>query len=192
MTTPLAERLYDPNGVWPWAEANQGLLSVMALAAAFGIAAWEIRQSARRDQRALAAYVDWVLDCADRSVELTDDAIRHIDTEGREGEGVSFAVWTMLAGNALATLEEIQPMRPTHPELTHFVNRLIRCMAMKVEAAGTDAETRRRLEDFKEYVVIHRDHVARFRPLSLGDRVRAVMRKPRAIDAPASRVTAFR
>lgn len=192
MNTPLAERLLDPNGIWPWAEANQGLLSVMALAAAFGIAAWEIRQSARRDQRALAAYIDWVLDSADRSIEVTDDAIRYIDTDGREGEGVAFAVWSMLAGNALATLEEIQPMRPTHPELTHFVNRLMRCMAMKVEAGETVQKTRSRLDDFKAYVVAHRSHVSRFRPRTLGDRLRALMRRPKLLEAPASRVAAFR
>jgi len=186
------QSLAGPAALGPWAEANQGLLSVLALAAAFGIAAWEIGQSVRRDQRALAAYIDWVLSCADRSIELSDDAIRYIDSDGRDGEGVSIAVWGMLTGNALATLEEIQPMRPTHPELTHFVNRLMRCMDTRIDIELPPAEVRRRLDDHKTYVVIHRDHVARFRPHTIADRVRAIGRRRAATEKPVARAASFR
>ena len=184
--------LADPAALWPWAEANQGLLSVLALAAAFGIAAWEIRQSVRRDQRALAAYIDWVLSCADRSIELTDDAIRYMDSEGKDPMGVGLGSWIFLTGNALATLEEIQPMRPTHPELTHFVNRLMRCMDTKVDIERPPAEVRERLEDHKTYVVIHRDHVARFCPRTVAERLGALWRGRAATAGLAARPANFR
>lgn len=105
---------------------------------------------------------------------MSDDAVRYSDSDGRDGERVSIAVWGMLTGNALATLEEIQPMRPTHPELTHFVNRLMRCMDTRIDIELAPAEVRRRLDDHKTYVVIHGDHVARFRPHTIADPVRAI------------------
>ncbi len=172
METGFAGRLLDPGGVWPWAEHNQGLLSVVALAAALGIAVYEIRQSIRRDVRAIVEYIDWVLSCADRSIELTDDAIRHIDTDGEEGGGVTLAVWQVLNGNALRTLEEIQPVRPAHPKLTHHVNRLMRSMAREVQATPYATYNRGMLEHFRELVASERDHILRLRPTTVSERVR--------------------
>ena len=192
MISTIGDRLGNPAGVWPWVEANQGLLSVLALAAAFGIAAWEIRQSVRRDQRALAAYIDWIVHCADWSIELSDDAMRYLQTDGKDGMGVSPAVWIMLTRNALSTLEEIQPMRPTHPELTHFVNRLIRCMTISIELDLPAQDTYRKLDDFKTYVVIHRDHVLRFRPNTIADHLRKLLGKRPPMEASVSRPANFR
>jgi hypothetical protein len=171
MESGFASRLLDPAGIWPWAEHNEGLLSVVALVAALGIAIYEIRQSIRRDVRAMVEYIDWVLDCANRSIELTDDAIRHIDTNGREGDGVTVAVWQMLNGNALRTLEEIQPLRPAHPKLTHHVNRLVRAMAREVQSTPHAKYNRDTLEHVRELVAVERDHIAALRPTTVGERL---------------------
>lgn len=164
MIEDIADRLMNPQGIWPWAEANQGLLSVVALIAALSIAVYEIRQSSRRDVRAVVEYIDWVLNCADQAIQITDDAIRHQQTDGREGEGVSFPVWQMLSANAVATLQEIQPMRPAHPKLAHHVNRLLRAMAKDLQPMPHAPSNADMLEHYKTYVVIERDHIAALRP----------------------------
>lgn len=161
----VARRFWSPDGVWPWAEHNQGLLSVLALICALSIAAWELRQSARRDVRALEDYIDWVVDCADRSLEVTDDAIATLRSGRTVADGgVPMPVWQFLNANALATLEEIQPLRPLHPKLAHHVNRLIRAMAKEVQGSAFPYMDAAALEHFRSFVMIERDHVVALRP----------------------------
>jgi hypothetical protein len=46
--------------IWQWAEDNQGLLSVLALAAALGVAAYEFIQARRAERRRKGEYIDVV------------------------------------------------------------------------------------------------------------------------------------
>jgi hypothetical protein len=160
----IAQRIADERGVWPWAERNQGLLSVAALVIALAIAVYEVRRAARSESRLVIEYVDWVLNCADRSIELTKDAIGTMEGRVTGIDAMSLPVWRLLSGNAIATLEEIQPLRPTHPRLAHHVNRLLRCMA--IEVAGDDAtpEALALLRQILDMLEASRTHVVRLRP----------------------------
>lgn len=162
--TWFVERLTDQQGVWPWAEHNQGLLSVAALIVALAIAVYEVRRAARVESRAADEYVRWVLNCADRSIELTTDAMRTIDEDPSPPDRMPLSLWRFLNGNTVATLEEIQPLRPSHPELAHHVNRLLRTMKMEIVGDDGSPTAREQLEQLRTYVQIGRDHVARLAP----------------------------
>lgn len=160
----IGRRLNDPDGVWPWAEVNQGLLSVLALVIALAIAVFEVRRAARSETRLITEYIDWVLSCADRSIELTKNAIATVEGRATDGEALPLVIWRHLNANALQTLEEIQPLRPTHPKLAHHVNRLVRCMAADVDGEEETPEVHRQLQQILAVVEISRNHVASLRP----------------------------
>jgi hypothetical protein len=173
----LAARVTDDQGIWPWAEHNQGFLSVAALVVALVIAVYEVKRAARTENRLLIEYIDWVLNCADRTIELTREAIGTMEGRITGVDAVSLPMWRILNANAIHTLEEIQPLRPTHPRLAHHVNRLLRSMAMEVKGDKPTAEVYMQLQHVLQLVEIGRDHVASFRPMRDRDRLVAAAKR---------------
>lgn len=80
------------------------------------------------------------------------------------------ALWRFLNDNAMETLGEMQPLRPTRPRLAHHVNRLLQCMAMEVKVEDATPEALRELRQILDMEQIGRDHVVSFR--LKGDRER--------------------
>lgn len=173
----ILDWLNSPLGVWPWAERNQGFLSVTALVIALAIAVYEVKRAARSESRTLVDYIDWVLNCADKSLELTYDAIRTIDGKVNKIDAMRIPTWRVLNGNAVSTLEEIQSLRPTHPRLAHYVNRLLRTMQMEVEGNEPTTQARYDLEAVYDYVLIMREHIADMRPMRDRDKLVAFIRR---------------
>jgi hypothetical protein len=58
MTKPLTVWFWNHEGILPWFEANQGLLSVLALATAFAALYWEFRQAEKARVEARVAKAD--------------------------------------------------------------------------------------------------------------------------------------
>jgi hypothetical protein len=122
--------LSNPEGVWPWAEANQGSLTVLALVVALSVSVYELSRSARWQERELIQYIDYVLSAADRAIELTTDAVRTCDGTVSEIEQMPLPTWDFLQNNALQVLQEVASVKPSSPELVLLVNQLERVMSV--------------------------------------------------------------
>lgn len=154
----------DSHALAPWAESNQGLLSLIALFVALAIAVYEVKRAARAEMQAERAYCDWAISAAERSMELSRDAIRTILTNDQSVYRMPLGMWRFLQANAIATLEEILPGKLNNPELTHHVNRLLRTMKMEVKGENGSSEALEELQQHLTYVEIARDHIKRVKP----------------------------
>lgn len=154
----------DPAALVPWAESNQGLLSLIALFVALAIAIYEVKRAARAEMQAERAYCDWAILAAERSMELSRDAIQTVLTKDQSAYRMPLTMWRFLQGNAIATLEEILPGKLNNPELTHHVNRLLRTMQMEVKGEDGSGEAIESLRQHLTYVEIARDHIRRIKP----------------------------
>jgi hypothetical protein len=167
----IHERLVDTNGVLPWAENNQGSLSLLALIVALAIAVYEVKRAARSEMRAERAYCDWAINSAEHSMETSRDAIRTILTGDQSIYRMPLVQWRFQNGGAIAVLEEILPDKPNNPELTHHVNRLLRTMKMEVEGEDGSSEALKDLRAHLHYTEIARDHIRRLKPKTDRERI---------------------
>ena len=102
--------------IWPWAEANQGLLSLLALAAALAIALFEYFRAERAEHRRQRDYVSLVTDLLDGLGTSLDELEARTPTQD-----VLFSDtvgdWNAHIGKAYQVAEAIIPVVPPNAKL---------------------------------------------------------------------------
>jgi hypothetical protein len=131
LTDWLGRRLMDDAGVWPWAEHNQGFLSLLALVLALAIAVFEVRRAAWSARRELGDQVDYVLAIGKRAIENTRAAIKALEA----GVAVLNVLdeYNRQQQSVQATLKVIARSQPRNPRLAVSTAFLERSVGAKIE-----------------------------------------------------------
>ena len=168
--------LSNPAGIWPWAENNQGFLTVFALGVALTVSVFELVRAARWQERELSEFIDYVLNSADRGIELTGDAIRTIDGTVAEIDRMPIPTWSFLQQNAVGVLREALPIRPANAGLALLVNQLERIMSVPPDHAMFEHGERSALVSILFSIEVQRAKIVLFRPPSFIERLRRLLR----------------
>ena len=123
--------------VWPWAEANQGFLSILALAAALSVALFEYFRAERAEQKRERDYVRLVTDLLDglrwRLDELAaKEPTQEILLSDTVGD------WNAHIGKAFQAVEAIIPAVPPNAKLALLMFDIRESFRLNEIAIGTN------------------------------------------------------
>lgn len=127
--------------MWPWAEDNQGLLSLGALAAALLLALLEHLRANRADRRRHTEFIDMVLELLDAAVA---SAVREgVAAEALAGTGdgalTQVAAWNIVRSRVLDSLGVIRPSAPRDAVLALELAKAVSTLTLDRAFMGVDA-----------------------------------------------------
>lgn len=145
--------------IWPWAEANQGLLSILALVAALAVALVEFLRAEQAERRLRSGFMRSVVALLDEVEQQTLGPLNELRAGAKV---VHLWRWVEMMASARGTLDLLRASAPPDVRLILLLRKVSGHMAevdrMPWEATQLHAE---QFADWYEHLSSLRNEVAR-------------------------------